>query len=185
MTTQIVHIEIPGGSDTTQARAFWGTLFGWQFTQLPGSPAEYFHARINDNQGVAVSSLEPDKRYPPLLPGRRHRREHRPHHRASRRGLRKDARPRVRLVRAATRTATNSGSGRTTPPHRTSTEQLADTTADAAVRSPWRGGQRGSGLCPIPMAEQAAARRTPSANHAAKIYPSVTSRRPGHALRNA
>jgi predicted enzyme related to lactoylglutathione lyase len=62
MATQIVHIEIPAGSDTARSRAFWGSLFGWQFAEVAGAPAEYFHTRINDEQGVAVSSLEPDRR---------------------------------------------------------------------------------------------------------------------------
>jgi uncharacterized protein len=62
MATQIVHIEIPAGADTLRAQAFWGALFDWQFTEVPGSPAEYFHTRINEEQGVAVSSIEPDRR---------------------------------------------------------------------------------------------------------------------------
>jgi len=62
MATQLVHIEIPAGSDTGAAREFWGALFDWQFTEVPGAPAEYFHTRINAEQGVAVSSIEPDRR---------------------------------------------------------------------------------------------------------------------------
>jgi uncharacterized protein len=62
MATQIVHIEIPAGGDTTRSRAFWGALFGWEFREVPGAPAEYFDTRINDRQGVAVSSIEPDRR---------------------------------------------------------------------------------------------------------------------------
>jgi predicted enzyme related to lactoylglutathione lyase len=62
MATQLVHIEIPAASDATAGRGFWGALFDWQFTEIPGSPAEYFHARINAEQGVAVSSIEPGRR---------------------------------------------------------------------------------------------------------------------------
>jgi uncharacterized protein len=62
MTTQIVHLEIPAGETTDAARAFWGALFDWQFSEVPGAHAEYFQTRINDSQGVAVSSIEPDKR---------------------------------------------------------------------------------------------------------------------------
>jgi uncharacterized protein len=62
MATQVVHIEIPAGGDTARSREFWGALFGWQFTEVAGSPAEYFHTRINDQQGVAVSSIEPEHR---------------------------------------------------------------------------------------------------------------------------
>ena len=62
MSGEIVHIEIPGGADTAQARAFWSALFGWQFQEVPIPSAEYSLARINEDQGVAVSSIEPDKR---------------------------------------------------------------------------------------------------------------------------
>ena len=62
MATQIVHIEVPAGADTARSREFWGALFDWQFTEVPGSPAEYFHTRINEEQGVAVSSIEPERR---------------------------------------------------------------------------------------------------------------------------
>src|SRR6266567_5593593 len=62
MSGAIVHIEIPGGADTAQARAFWRALFGWQFEEVPIPSIEYSLARINDDQGVAVSSIEPDKR---------------------------------------------------------------------------------------------------------------------------
>lgn len=62
MATQIVHLEVPAGADTARSRAFWGALFDWQFTEVAGSPAEYFHTRINEEQGVAVSSIEPERR---------------------------------------------------------------------------------------------------------------------------
>ena len=38
MPGQIVHIEIPA-DDTEQARAFWGSLFGWQFEAYPDRPS--------------------------------------------------------------------------------------------------------------------------------------------------
>ena len=62
MSGEIVQIEIPGGADTSRARAFWSGLFGWQFDEIPVPSAEYLLARINAHQGVAVSSFEPDKR---------------------------------------------------------------------------------------------------------------------------
>jgi predicted enzyme related to lactoylglutathione lyase len=62
MATRIVHIEIPAGADTTRARDFWGSLFEWRFVEVPGAPAEYFHTRINEDQGVAVSAIEPERR---------------------------------------------------------------------------------------------------------------------------
>jgi uncharacterized protein len=61
MSGEIVHIEIPGSADTTQARAFWAALFGWQFMEVSGSPAEYFLARISKDQGAAVSGIEPKR----------------------------------------------------------------------------------------------------------------------------
>jgi predicted enzyme related to lactoylglutathione lyase len=62
VATQIVHIEVPAGADTGRSREFWSALFDWQFNEVAGSPAEYFHTQINDEQGVAVSSIEPDRR---------------------------------------------------------------------------------------------------------------------------
>ena len=105
MSGAIVHIEIPGGADTAQARAFWSALFGWQFEEVPVPSVEYSLARINNDQGVAVSSIEPDKR------------GIRPYFwvddiNASiiriaelRGGLRKDVDPWIRLVRALPRPA--------------------------------------------------------------------------------
>jgi predicted enzyme related to lactoylglutathione lyase len=62
MSGEIVHVEIPGGADTSLARAFWGALFGWQLEEVAVPSAEYFLARINKDQGAAVSSIEPHKR---------------------------------------------------------------------------------------------------------------------------
>jgi predicted enzyme related to lactoylglutathione lyase len=60
MPGQIVHIEIPA-DDTEQGRAFWGSLFGWQFESYPG-PFEYHMARIGDTSGAAITDMEPGKR---------------------------------------------------------------------------------------------------------------------------
>jgi uncharacterized protein len=62
MSGEIVHIEIPGGAETRRARAFWSGLFDWQFEEIPVPSAEYLLTRINTQQGVAVSNLEPNKR---------------------------------------------------------------------------------------------------------------------------
>ena len=61
MAGQIVHIEIPA-DDTGKSREFWGSLFGWQFESFPGSPSEYHMTRISDDQGAAITNMEPDKR---------------------------------------------------------------------------------------------------------------------------
>jgi uncharacterized protein len=60
MPGQIVHIEIPA-DDTEQARRFWGSLFGWQFESYPG-PSEYHMTRIGDQQGAAITNMEPGRR---------------------------------------------------------------------------------------------------------------------------
>ena len=61
MPGQIVHIEIPA-DDTEQGREFWGSLFGWQFNAFPGGPGEYHVFQISDQQGGAVTNMEPGKR---------------------------------------------------------------------------------------------------------------------------
>ena len=60
MPGQIVHIEIPA-DDTEQGRTFWGALFGWQFESYPG-PSEYHMTRLADQQGAAITNMEPGKR---------------------------------------------------------------------------------------------------------------------------
>jgi predicted enzyme related to lactoylglutathione lyase len=60
MAGEIVHIEIPA-DDTAGAREFWGALFGWQFENYPG-PSEYHMTRLAENQGLAISNMEPGKR---------------------------------------------------------------------------------------------------------------------------
>ena len=59
MPGQIVQIEIPA-DDTEQARRFWGSLFGWQFESYPG-PSEYHMTRIGDQQGAAITNMQPGK----------------------------------------------------------------------------------------------------------------------------
>jgi len=61
MPGQIVHIEIPA-DDTAKGREFWGSLFGWQFEAAPGSPSEYWMTRISDQEGAAITNMEPGKR---------------------------------------------------------------------------------------------------------------------------
>ena len=60
MAGQIVHMEIPA-DDTGKSKEFWGSLFGWQLESFPG-PSEYHIARIDDQQGVAITNMEPGKR---------------------------------------------------------------------------------------------------------------------------
>ena len=60
MAGQIMHIEIPA-DDTAQAREFWGGLFGWQFESYPG-PNEYHMTRLAEEQGGAITNMEPGKR---------------------------------------------------------------------------------------------------------------------------
>ena len=60
MPGQIVHFEIPA-DDTSKSREFWGSLFGWQFESFPG-PSEYHIARVDEQSGVAVTNMEPEKR---------------------------------------------------------------------------------------------------------------------------
>jgi hypothetical protein len=60
MPGEIVHIEIPA-DDTAQGREFWSSLFGWQFESYPG-PSEYHMTRLAEQQGAAISNMEPGKR---------------------------------------------------------------------------------------------------------------------------
>jgi uncharacterized protein len=52
MAGQPVHFEIPAG-DTTRAREFWGSLFGWEWQTMEG-PFEYHMTRISEQAGAAV-----------------------------------------------------------------------------------------------------------------------------------
>jgi predicted enzyme related to lactoylglutathione lyase len=60
MAGQVVHVEIPS-DDTSKGRAFWSSLLGWQFQDVPG-PFEYHMANANDQHGVAITNMEPGKR---------------------------------------------------------------------------------------------------------------------------
>jgi uncharacterized protein len=60
MPGQIVHLEIPA-DDTGRSKEFWGSLFGWEFQAFPG-PFEYHTAQLTDEQGAAVTNMEPGKR---------------------------------------------------------------------------------------------------------------------------
>jgi uncharacterized protein len=57
---EIVHIEIPA-DDTERSQEFWGSLFGWQFEAYPG-PSEYHMTRIGEQQGAAITNMEPGKK---------------------------------------------------------------------------------------------------------------------------
>ena len=62
MTGEMVHIEIPA-DDTAGSRQFWGGLFGWEFNAVPG-PSEYHMTRLGEQQGAAITNMEPGKRGP-------------------------------------------------------------------------------------------------------------------------
>ena len=61
MAGQMVHLEIPAG-DTTKAREFWGSLFGWQFQAFEGAPSEYLMTRFSETTGGAIYEADGDKR---------------------------------------------------------------------------------------------------------------------------
>ena len=119
MSGQIVHTEIPA-DDTAQGKAFWGSLFGWEFDEYPG-PSEYHMARVSDTSGVAITNMEPGKNgmrsyfdVDDIDDGIARVNE------ARRRGRREDAGSRrwAGSRRAPTRTGTSSVSGRAIPAHR-------------------------------------------------------------------
>ena len=60
MPGQIVHLEVPA-DDTGKAQEFWGGLFGWEFQAYPG-PSEYHMTRIGEEQGAAITNMEPGKK---------------------------------------------------------------------------------------------------------------------------
>lgn len=60
MAGEFVHIEIPA-DDTAKAREFYGGLLGWQFNAVPG-PSEYHMSQIGEQQGAAITNMEPGKR---------------------------------------------------------------------------------------------------------------------------
>jgi uncharacterized protein len=59
MAGEVVHIEIPA-DDTGKAQQFWSALFGWEFQAYPG-PSEYHMTRIGEQQGAAITNMEPGK----------------------------------------------------------------------------------------------------------------------------
>lgn len=61
MAGQPVHVEIPAG-ETARARAFWGSLFGWQFQEYPGSPTEYHMAQLSESTGGAIYGADGEQR---------------------------------------------------------------------------------------------------------------------------
>src|SRR4051812_13996859 len=58
---EIGPVEIPA-DDTKKGLEFWGSLFGWQFQEFPGSPGEYHMTQISDQTGGAITNMEPGKR---------------------------------------------------------------------------------------------------------------------------
>jgi predicted enzyme related to lactoylglutathione lyase len=60
MAGEMVHVEVPV-DDTGKGREFWGELFGWDFESYPG-PFEYHMARLGEQQGAAITNMEPGKR---------------------------------------------------------------------------------------------------------------------------
>ena len=50
--SKIVHFEIPA-EDTSRARNFWGTLFGYQFQTMEG-PMEYHMFQTGENEGGGI-----------------------------------------------------------------------------------------------------------------------------------
>lgn len=61
MPGRFVHFEIPF-DDTAVGTAFWGGLFGWEFTSFPGAPGDYLTTQFDDVSGAAVTNMEPGKR---------------------------------------------------------------------------------------------------------------------------
>lgn len=61
MAGEMTHVEIPA-DDTKQGRDFWGGLFGWQFEAFPSPQGEYHMTRLSDQQGAAVTNMEPGKK---------------------------------------------------------------------------------------------------------------------------
>jgi uncharacterized protein len=60
MAGHMVHVEIPY-DDTAAGRAFWGSLFGWEFEAMAG-PVDYQTTRISDESGAGITNMEPGKR---------------------------------------------------------------------------------------------------------------------------
>jgi predicted enzyme related to lactoylglutathione lyase len=60
MSGQLVHFEIPAG-DTSKAREFYSSMFGWQFQEFPGA-TEYHMTQVAEQMGGAVYGADGDKR---------------------------------------------------------------------------------------------------------------------------
>lgn len=60
MPGQFVYIEIPA-DDNRKVRDFYGSIFGWEFREVPG-PAEFHTTSIGEQQGAAVTSMHPGRR---------------------------------------------------------------------------------------------------------------------------
>ncbi len=58
MPGEIVHLEIPA-DDVDAAVAFYSGLFGWEPQQMEGAPGEYRMVRLGENQGAAITGMEP------------------------------------------------------------------------------------------------------------------------------
>jgi uncharacterized protein len=50
--SRIVHFEIPA-QDTSRAKNFWGTLFGYEFQTVDG-PVEYHMFQTGENEGGGI-----------------------------------------------------------------------------------------------------------------------------------
>lgn len=60
--SRIVHFELPA-EDTARARAFYGSLFGWQFQAWEG-PIEYHMTEAGGEPGGAIYPRQADERGP-------------------------------------------------------------------------------------------------------------------------
>lgn len=57
MAGKPVHFEIPA-SDTSRAREFYGSLFGWEWQTMEG-PVEYHMTRTSEDTGGAIFPGDP------------------------------------------------------------------------------------------------------------------------------
>ena len=48
------------GKDSGKLCQFYGSLFGWEFQSFPG-PSEYHMTRLSEQQGAAITNMEPGK----------------------------------------------------------------------------------------------------------------------------
>ncbi len=60
MAGQMVHLEIPA-ADAATSRAFWGSLFGWQFAEY-GEGSDYHMAQLDEQSGVAIMGVDDARR---------------------------------------------------------------------------------------------------------------------------